>query len=46
MNDPIPLGIRMLKDVPEFRKISRKASKALIWGRLIGVDSKSSLSAI
>ena len=32
IENPIPLGIRMLKDVPEFRKISRKASKALIWG--------------
>ncbi len=32
IENPIPLGIRMLKDVPEFRKISRKASKILIWG--------------
>jgi len=29
---PIPLGIRMLKDVPEFRAIAKRAAKAVLWG--------------
>ena len=29
---PIPLGIRMLKDVPEFRSIAKRAAKAVLWG--------------
>ena len=29
---PIPLGIRMLKEVPEFKSIAKKAAKAVLWG--------------
>ena len=29
---PIPLGIRMLKEVPEFRFIAKRAAKAVLWG--------------
>jgi len=29
---PIPLGMRMLKDVPEFRAIAKRAAKAVLWG--------------
>ena len=29
---PIPLGIRMLKEVPEFRSIAKRAAKAVLWG--------------
>ena len=32
IENPLPLGIRMLKEIPEFRKLSGKAAKALIWG--------------
>ena len=32
IENPIPLGIRMLKEIPEFRKLAGKAAKALIWG--------------
>jgi len=32
IDNPIPLGIRLLKEVPEFRKVAGKATKALIWG--------------
>ncbi|MEC7744670.1 MAG: geranylgeranyl reductase family protein [Candidatus Thermoplasmatota archaeon] len=32
IDNPIPLGIRLLKEVPEFRKVAGKAAKALIWG--------------
>ena len=29
---PIPLGIRMLKEVPEFKSIAKRAAKAVLWG--------------
>jgi len=29
---PIPLGIRMLKEVPEFKSIAKRAAKAILWG--------------
>lgn len=29
---PIPLGMRMLRDVPEFRVIAKRAAKAVLWG--------------
>ena len=32
IENPIPLGIRMLKDVPEFRSIAKRAAKAVLWG--------------
>ena len=32
IEQPIPLGIRMLKEVPEFRAIAKKAAKAVLWG--------------
>jgi len=32
IDNPIPLGVRLLKEVPEFRKVAGKATKALIWG--------------
>jgi geranylgeranyl reductase family protein len=32
IEQPIPLGIRMLKEVPEFRAIAKRAAKAVLWG--------------
>ncbi|MGB1459612.1 MAG: hypothetical protein ACPG7N_05395, partial [Candidatus Thalassarchaeaceae archaeon] len=32
IDNPIPLGMKMLKDVPEFRRLASKAAAALIWG--------------
>ena len=32
IENPIPLGLRMLRDVPEFRSLARRAVKALLWG--------------
>ena len=32
IENPIPLGLRMLKDVPEFRKFAKKAAMAILWG--------------
>ena len=32
IENPIPLGIRMLRDVPEFRKLAGRAAKAVLWG--------------
>ena len=32
IDNPIPLGIKMLKEVPEFRRLASKAAAALIWG--------------
>lgn len=32
IENPIPLGMRMLKDVPEFRKLAGRAAKAVLWG--------------
>ena len=31
IENPIPLGLRLLKDVPEFRKLARKAAGSLIF---------------
>jgi geranylgeranyl reductase family protein len=32
IENPIPLGIRMLREIPEFRKLARSAAKAILWG--------------
>tara|TARA_B100002052_G_scaffold272512_1_gene274233 strand:- start:49 stop:1254 length:1206 start_codon:yes stop_codon:yes gene_type:complete len=32
IENPIPLGIRMLKEVPEFRRLAGRAAKAVLWG--------------
>jgi len=32
IENPIPLGIKMLKDVPEFRRLAGRAAKAVLWG--------------
>ena len=32
IENPIPLGIRMLREVPEFRSLARRAVKAVLWG--------------
>ena len=32
IEQPIPLGIRMLKEIPEFRTLAKKAVKAVLWG--------------
>jgi len=32
IENPIPLGMRMLKEVPEFRKLAGRAAKAVLWG--------------
>ena len=32
IENPIPLGLRMLRDVPEFRSLARRAVKAVLWG--------------
>ena len=32
IENPIPLGIKMLKNIPEFRRLTSKAARALIWG--------------
>ena len=32
IEQPIPLGIRMLKEVPEFRTLAKRAVKAVLWG--------------
>lgn len=31
IENPIPLGLKMLKNVPEFRRLTNKAVRALIW---------------
>ena len=31
IDNPIPLGIRLLKEVPEFRSLATKAASAVIW---------------
>ena len=31
IENPIPLGTKMLKDIPEFRKLAGKAIKAVLW---------------
>ncbi len=32
IENPIPLGIRMLREVPEFRKLAGRAARAVLWG--------------
>ena len=32
IENPIPLGIAMLKEVPEFRRLASRAAKAVLWG--------------
>ncbi len=32
IDNPIPLGLRLLKEVPEFRTLATKAASAVIWG--------------
>ena len=32
IENPIPLGIAMLKEVPEFRRLASRAAKAILWG--------------
>lgn len=32
IDNPIPLGLRLLKEVPEFRSLASKAASAVIWG--------------
>lgn len=32
IDNPIPLGIKMLKEIPEFRRLAKKGASALIWG--------------
>jgi digeranylgeranylglycerophospholipid reductase len=31
IDNPIPLGLRLLKEVPEFRSLATKAASAVIW---------------
>ena len=32
IDNPIPLGLRLLKEVPEFRSLATRAAVAVIWG--------------
>ena len=32
IENPIPLGIKMLKEVPEFRRLAGRAAKNVLWG--------------
>ena len=32
IENPIPLGIQMLREVPEFRKLAGRAAMAVLWG--------------
>ena len=32
IENPIPLGIQMLREVPEFKSLARRAVKAVLWG--------------
>ena len=32
IDNPIPLGIKMLKEIPEFRRLATKGATAFIWG--------------
>jgi len=32
IENPIPLGLKMLKEVPEFRILAGRAAKAILWG--------------
>ena len=31
IDNPIPLGLRLLREVPEFRSLATKAASAVIW---------------
>ena len=31
IENPIPLGIKMLREVPEFRRLAGRAAKAILW---------------
>ena len=31
IENPIPLGTKMLKDIPEFRKLAGRAIRAVLW---------------
>lgn len=33
IENPIPLGIKMLREVPEFRRLAGRAAKAVLWGK-------------
>jgi len=33
IENPIPLGIKMLREIPEFRRLSGRAAKAILWGK-------------
>ena len=33
IENPIPLGIKMLREVPEFRRLAGRAAKAILWGK-------------
>lgn len=32
IENPIPLGLKMLREVPEFRSLAKRAVKAVLWG--------------
>ena len=32
IENPIPLGMKMLREVPEFRRLAGRAAKAILWG--------------
>ena len=32
IENPIPLGLKMLREVPEFRLLAKRAVKAVLWG--------------
>jgi flavin-dependent dehydrogenase len=32
IDNPIPLGIQMLREIPEFRKLAGRAAMAVLWG--------------
>ena len=32
IENPIPLGMQMLREVPEFRSLAKRAIKAVLWG--------------
>ena len=31
IENPIPLGVKMLREVPEFRRLAGRAAKAILW---------------
>jgi flavin-dependent dehydrogenase len=32
IENPIPLGLKMIREIPDFRKVAGKAMKAIFWG--------------